>query len=65
MWHLGKTNTKLNNENYETWKFKIELLLIKEGLWNIVNEIKPERPNEDWIEKDGQVKATIGLTVEN
>lgn len=32
---------KLNNGNYEAWRFKIELLLIKEGLWNIVRKETP------------------------
>jgi hypothetical protein len=29
--------TKLNNDNYSVWKFKLELLLMKEDLWSQVS----------------------------
>lgn len=32
---------KLNNENYQIWKYKIELLLIKEGLLSVIIEEPP------------------------
>ena len=35
------TINKLNNDNYETWKFKMELLLIKEGLQNSASKETP------------------------
>jgi hypothetical protein len=31
---------KLNNSNYATWKTKMEMLLIREGLWSIVSQRK-------------------------
>lgn len=30
--------TKLNDENYQVWKYKMELLLIKEDLWTVIND---------------------------
>jgi len=56
---------KLNNENYESWKYKVELLLIKEGLWDLVSEAAPAQPNAEWLTKDAQARATIGLLVED
>lgn len=33
---------KLGNSNYGTWKFQMEVLLIREELWYRVDEVKPE-----------------------
>ena len=33
--------TKLNNNNYKTWKFKVELLLMKEDLWDTISKPTP------------------------
>lgn len=33
--------TKLNNKNYHNWKFKMELLHIKEKVWNTISETAP------------------------
>ncbi|KAK2575182.1 hypothetical protein KPH14_012892, partial [Odynerus spinipes] len=57
--------SKLNNENYISWKYKLELLLIKEGLWDVVNENRPPEPDNAWLVRDGKAKATIGLLVED
>ena len=54
---------KLNGENYPTWKFKMELYLIKEGLWDVVNKEIPVKPEETWLTKDGKARAAIGLRV--
>lgn len=58
---------KLNGTNYQMWKFKIELLLQKEELWNIVSDNLPAVADRTaiWITKDGKARAYIGLTVEN
>jgi len=56
---------KLNNDNYESWKYKVELLLIKEGLWDAVSKAAPAQPDAAWITKDAQARATIGLLVED
>lgn len=67
------TIAKLNSENYFTWKYKMELLLIKENLWSILNERKPEldanssnqRDVTDWQRRDDQARSIIGLLVED
>ena len=33
---------KLSNQNYEPWKFKVELLLTKDDLWSTVEDDPPE-----------------------
>ena len=57
--------TKLNNQNYQSWKYKVELLLIKEGLWDLVEVNPPAERNVEWLNRDGKAKATIGLLVED
>lgn len=57
--------TKLNNVNYDIWKSKVELLLVKEDLWHTVNEDKPANPDAKWIKADGQARAIIGLLLED
>lgn len=56
---------KLNNGNYQVWKYKLELLLIKEDLWDIVINEKPENVDATWMSKDGKARATIGLLVDD
>ena len=56
---------KLGSDNYQVWNFKLELLLIKEGLWENVNETAPKEPNEKWLKNDNKARATIGLLVED
>lgn len=43
----------------------MELLLVKEGLWPIVNEAKPEDAAASWATKDGAARATIGLALDD
>ena len=59
------TINKLNNDNYETWKFKMELLLIKESLWNSANKETPIQLDDIWKNQDGQARATIRLLVDD
>lgn len=54
--------TKLNNTNFQVWKCKVELLLIREDLWHTVDS---SRPVERWLRADKQARATIGLLVED
>ncbi|KMQ89570.1 retrovirus-related gag-pol polyprotein [Lasius niger] len=67
---------KLNNGNFFTWKYKMELLLIKKRVWSVINSNKPSVPAtgatagqieaaEKWQEKDDLARATIGLMVED
>ncbi|KAJ6641786.1 hypothetical protein Bhyg_06729 [Pseudolycoriella hygida] len=59
--------TKLNETNYQIWKYKMELLLTKADLWDIVNNELPDvaARNEAWLKRDGKAKADIGLSVED
>ncbi|RYG87357.1 MAG: DUF4219 domain-containing protein [Alphaproteobacteria bacterium] len=41
------TMEKLNNSNYYTWKYKIRLMLIKEDVWDCINEDPPIANNEN------------------
>ncbi|XP_065094777.1 uncharacterized protein LOC135715427 [Ochlerotatus camptorhynchus] len=56
---------KLNDFNYELWKFRMELVLLKEGVRNVVDEEKPEVPNSSWIYRDGKDRALIGLSIDD
>jgi hypothetical protein len=59
--------TKLNNDNYSVWKFKMELLLMKEDLWSQVSTKKPAETTAapSWQKRDDRARATIGLLVED
>lgn len=56
---------KLNNDNYQVWKFKMELLLIMEDLWDVVINDPPDDPNAVWLKNDNKARATIGLLVDD
>lgn len=59
--------TKLNDENYQVWKYKVELLLIKEDLWTVIVDTAPTAGTEltGWNRKDGKARAHIGLFIED
>jgi len=50
---------------YQTWKIKMELLLTKEKLWNVVTDDPPDPVTDEWSNKDKQARATIGLLLED
>lgn len=71
---------KLNNSNYSNWKYKMELLLKKEGLWSTINKTAPSAPAanataeitaayeknlEKWERNNEEAISTIGLSVED
>lgn len=59
---------KLNGQNYFIWKYRMEMLLMKEKLWSVVNEDKPEANAEQiaaWQQRDDQARGWIGLLVED
>lgn len=56
---------KLNVNNYQMWKFKMELFLIDKELWDTISEERPAAPNADWLKRDGKARARIGLMVED
>lgn len=58
---------KLNNSNYFSWKYQMELTLISEELWDVTENARGEiqgRALERWIKKDNKARALIGLAVE-
>lgn len=56
---------KLNNDNYYTWKYKLELLLIKEECWEVIVGEIPNPKTPVWQKRDDKARATIGLLVED
>lgn len=64
--YLRSNIQKLNGENYSIWGQKMELLLIREDLWDVVKEKKPaDKAPADWDKKDDKARATIGLCLED
>src|SRR6218665_3209815 len=62
----GKSSNKienLNNQNYQTWKFKMELLLIKEDLWETVTKDIPDPVTAVWQTKHTKNNAIIILHI--
>ena len=55
---------KLNGENYQFWSYQIEILLIKDKLWEVIKKDAPVPMTTEWQDKDDQARATIGLSVE-
>ena len=65
-----ETNTtflvpKLNDQNYQSWKFKVKMLLIREGSWKCIDEPVQEYPEEAWVELDQKAQSTISLSVDD
>src|SRR3954466_15392577 len=70
---------KLRNSNYYNWKIQIKMALIKEKVWDVVNNRtpKPQSGNaeksskskveaiNEWETKDENARATILLSVSN
>lgn len=58
---------KLNNINYPTWKFKMQMILIKENVWNAISGNIPEEPDAYtmWQRSDELARALIALNIED
>lgn len=68
---------KLNNQNYETWRIRVQMLLIKEDLWEFLESDcpNPVKNNTDeitnqleinlWRRKDQKAIATIILLIDD
>lgn len=56
---------KLNNDNYQLWKFKVEMLLSRDDLWEVTTTERPQNNDQDWDKKNRQARATISLLVED
>lgn len=61
------TFDRLNDFNWSTWRFRMELMLMREDLWTIVKNPKPEVEDitSAWIRKDEKARAMIGLALED
>src|SRR6218665_640470 len=59
------TADKLNNSNYQIWKFKVKMLLIREDTWKVVQGDTSDPVPDDWQRKDEKAQCTISLTVED
>ena len=66
-------NEKLNGTNYHQWKFRIKLILMKEGLWKIMegkrkapaSDSKDTTALEKWETDCDNVFATLCLAITN
>ena len=56
---------KLNGENYSTWSYQVQLLLMKYKCWDVVKEPAPAPVDTAWTVKDEAAQAEIGLLVED
>ena len=61
---------KLNSSNFTSWKFRMKMILMDRGLWEIVDGtlVKPAagvdgHGADEWKKKDNTALAQIGLTV--
>lgn len=59
------TVEKLNDTNYQIWKFRLEMLLTKDDLWHVVEKGKPDKINNDWEKKNRHAMAVISLSVDD
>lgn len=58
---------KLNNNNYQTWKYEAKLVFRRENTWFAITTAAPEitdKGYEAWIHADSKAIGTIGLLVE-
>ena len=55
--------TKLDNTNYQSWKFKVRMLLIRENTWKCIDEERPEEPDDEWVSRDEKAQTTLSLSV--
>lgn len=51
---------KLNSNNYQIWKFKMNLFLLKEGVWSVVEKAIADK-DAYWKTTNGRDQAIIGL----
>lgn len=45
---------KLNNHNYQSWRFKVEMLLIQEKTWHVISEAPVDPVREAWTKADAK-----------
>lgn len=62
------TFIKLNDQNYDVWKFKMEMLLTDKDLWDAVTTDRPNvegQTRKSWDKMDRSARAKIVLCVED
>lgn len=52
---------KLTQSNWGSWKQRMEWLLEREDLWEVIAVAKPEPETDEWKAKDRKARANIGL----
>lgn len=62
---LRTSFAKLNADNYHLWKFKLELILLKEGLGESVTFAVPSNPDAEWKKRNKSSTVIISLFVED
>lgn len=55
----------LNGNNYSFWKTKMKAMLIKDELWDIVTEPKPQEVTSVWKKTNNKAVAYITLSLED
>lgn len=61
----GQIIEKLNFTNYFNWKFKVEILLIKEDLFDAITETPLHTITTDCSKKDHKAMVIINLSIED
>lgn len=61
----GFSFQKLNENNYQTWKYRMELLLTREDSWNVDVEPALDPITAAWKLKRGKARTPIALLVED
>lgn len=56
---------KLNFNNYDVWKFKVEMYLLKEDLYNIIINNTPNPLTDGFRNKNRKVGAITNLLIED
>lgn len=59
---------KLNKKNYVTWKFMMKTVLEREKVWDVVDNVKPEKMDDKqealWKTKDCTARTSIVLYIQ-
>lgn len=57
--------TKLNSNNYFNWRYKMQMFLIKKGVWNVIKDDIPDDITENWTKDDQEAHSIIALSIED
>lgn len=56
---------RLGNDNYQTWKLRMTMMLKREELWHTVGDAQPQPVTAAWTNQDQKALATIVLFVDD